>query len=366
MATTQSASSIELASKSQDRLHSKQAFLDALTVISGRKNTFSLDMSAMLSGLDHSGRISSDITIPEDHGLYIDEAMYDDLKVKHQLPHAMEFSDRPLSEIGRSDSHNLVFFGDLDWRNYGRNPDFIARVAVKPMLKVVNERRALHEYTIGHYVAGMGIDTVKHFGIIRSRSGLFMLSHFRPELRTLDQKNWEGLSNEETDQTVKRGLESLVALHSVGVFHGDAALKNLTDQPDRKKVGVVDLEYSVSKRDTYKAGDLYSPVGILRAVCNDLSTVIKSLKSHGVINKNDGGDDFQKSYDLVLSQYSELLFKHPNPTPILQDIRANIGVIEALFYNEAIAPGEIQKIDTIALELGRITTEDFVFMACQR
>lgn len=316
----------------QERLAVQHRFEEAL-VETNTPDIHPLDSSAFIEQLNHEGMASRDIEPPTQDGLYLDSELLDALAVEGRSPTEAAFEVLPLQSIGRENSRNMVFFGNLYLHNPGGEDEAI-NIAVKPLRGIQNQKAAMHEFAMNEFLASKGIDGPVQIGIMRNGDDIYLLSEFEPHIITLDSLDWPSLDEETKKHAINRGIESLVTLHSNGLFHGDAELKNLTMQPERTSIWIHDMELSVSLRDA--PDNLYKPTGIIAKANQDLQSLAQSLRAYGVIpSRLSSLESFQYDMKLVIRPYCELIMKSQEDTPFIRQLKSHLRVIEELFYRAA-------------------------------
>ena len=309
----------------------KDQFVESLSNIRS-KQVHRLAVEDLLNALNHEGMPSTEIDLPQEAGLYLEPTVYDDLESRGQLPQAAIFQSNELHSLGREDSRHKVFFGSLSLIDYTSGINHTMTVAVKPFNLSAADTTSLgiHEYAMYEYLAQEGIETPQPLGLLFEDDQLFVLSEFVPEVITLDSLDWPKLDNDTVDNVIGRGLESLLMLHQIGIFHGDAGFKNLTLQPNINEHWIVDLEMALSIKDS---ANTTPKEDIIQLVINDLADVIWSLHQYGVIQEGTSpSETFQIQYEKVLLPYRQLVCSSKEDTDILKIIRSELNNIDRYFY----------------------------------
>ncbi|MDQ3094263.1 MAG: hypothetical protein M3Q70_03765 [bacterium] len=170
-----------------------------------------------------------------------------------KTPKRISFMGTPTRAVGREDSRNNVFFGDLTLHSYrGRRHEHGVPVAVKPFLGLEKEDFLVRELQAIHDIGRIGLNGVKPIGVVKSGDNSFMVSLFEQEHITLDSIDWQRISPEVRQRTIRRGLLSLLELQTNDRVHGDADPRNLTIQPNLLGTWHVDLEHSTRAEDPAK------------------------------------------------------------------------------------------------------------------
>lgn len=194
-------------------------------------------------------------------------------------PIHISFQEKPDLRVGRDNSRQQVFFGDLFMESADGTISTI-EAAVKPF-PPQQFHRAVHEAGMTTYVREQGVATFTTLGAYMlagqgNEPQSFLLSRCEPGIVTLDNHNWGSLPLEKRWEDAHPAIETLAQLHSRAIFHGDAEFKNIaTDQHGAIKA--VDLEFAISLRD---AARQEMPQGLNRlrmAMSADFTDLSRSL-----------------------------------------------------------------------------------------
>lgn len=312
----------------------KDQFVESLSNIRS-KQVHRLSVENLLNGLNHDGESTTEVELPHENGLYLEPTLYDDLESRGQLPQTATFQSNELHSLGREDSRHKVFFGNLSLIDYTSGVNHTMTVAVKPFNLSETDTTSLgiHEYAMYEYLTQAGLETPQPLGLLYEDNQLYVLSEFVPEVITLDSLDWPKLDDETIRNVIERGLESLLMLHKIGIFHGDAGFKNLTLQPNINQHWIVDLEMALSIKNS---ATTTPEKDIIQLVINDLADVIWSLHQYGVIQEGTSASEaFQTQYEKVLLPYRQLVCSSKEDTEILKIIRSELGTIDRYFYHYA-------------------------------
>jgi serine/threonine protein kinase len=317
----------------QNNLGLQQQFITQLDKLRPANSFFIIDTKAILMLLSHNGTISSDIPALEQNGLYFSPEFADSLQEANQVPHRVGFEPASLRAIGRENSRNQVFFGDLTLDNFSSSGTFNLPVAIKPFLKLSKQRVALNEFVMSKHLASLGINSFKQIGILKNDNDHYLISIFEPEVITLDSIDWDNLNDQETQFVINRGLETLALLHINGLAHGDAKLKNLAISPQMQKHWIVDMEHGVSFINT--AQNIGQPNGLVAKICQDLKQLSKSLLDTKIIDPTQTKEQIcEQNLRRVLLPYAEIINRQPGEIRLTKSIQENLNIIINLLVNE--------------------------------
>lgn len=291
-----------------------------------------LNNAEVIESLSHAGIISCDIPVPQE-GLYLDGSLFSRLQDEQQLPHRMHFQPTQLRAIGRENSRNMVFFGDLSLHSFSSKKDLVVPIAVKPYGNPSEQDQAMHEYAMNEHLRSLGINGPRQIGLLIDNGILYNISLFEPEIVTLDSVDWTATSPTTKESLFMRAAETLVLLHANGIFHGDPQLKNFAVQPERNKHWVFDTEYSLSIRDN--GSDIGQTHGLIANAILDLEILIESMKLHKIIPE-DSVTAFEASYHLVLKPYQDTVLKSAHSMPYINELKHYVDVIVDLLYMNAL------------------------------
>lgn len=202
------------------------------------------------------------------------------------------FRHMPGLALGATDSAHQVFFGRAGERV----------VAVKPFTRTSSHgdltprARAEHEQAMLEKVGTIGLLTLRPHKVIDNKDGsvAYLLTNYEPDLTTMSAVVQKGKDNFSTRVLLQRTAETLAELHSNGISHGDAQIKNFGILPsDKKRIAVFDLE---------RAGDTTTKHGKADPFQHDLDSLVQSLayKAYGGTNSNEASNAV---YDHVIEPY---------------------------------------------------------------
>jgi hypothetical protein len=276
--------------------------------------------SVDLSSVDTFTSILNGIEAPKLSGLFLrgNTAVYIDKKLMDALGGyvgSVIGEPRPDLIPGRDDSAHDVRFWNVSI--LGTDTEKRLVMADKPF---DNTERgdAEREIAASAMVAELcGFNTFNTQLIINDQEGVRLLSIFEPTVRSLDNLAMcENGYGDESDAVSRLGgslgiaASTLARLHSVGLVHGDVALKNLaiSKRGDHHYPFVIDLE-DAKFADPAKDEDRY-----IALVKKDISDLIADLKRKGWLEFGDG-DIFTHFSELFLSQYLTQI-THPANQPM--------------------------------------------------
>ena len=168
---------------------------------------------------------------------------------KAELPDRVSFTPQPTLRLGREDSYQDVFFGNLEIACFNTGASRTSQIAVKPIKdQGFTEERLLHEAAMYQYMQRIGVPTVELAGVMlfdNPQEGIkgFVVTEFDPELTTLDTFPWHKFSDDEKINQLMYGVDSLALLNSYLLFHGDGEFKNIGVTDSGASIKMVDLEY---------------------------------------------------------------------------------------------------------------------------
>lgn len=164
--------------------------------------------------------------------------------------------------MGASDTHHEVRFATVKYSK-PTGEDVEVLVGVKhfddALENAIGECNALLE------VQKRGFDALAPVAIVKeSETSAYLITLFRPDVRSLDNAEWAIRPGERGFQTVTENLrfiaDSLGSLHASGIFHGDAQPKNFLRSDTGRQV-VADLEIGCKiAGSTYEHVDAYNDI----------------------------------------------------------------------------------------------------------
>jgi hypothetical protein len=204
--------------------------------------------------LDHETQRSTGIEVALDGDtdrIFLSDEFAEKLDAR-RFPDRVEFQPHPLLRIGRDNSRQQVFFGKLTGRWFHEATEASKQLAVKPIPnRFIAKQQVLHEAAMYQYAASQGLPTLNVLGIVmiaeqpREVAG-YLLTEFEPDFITLDNLDWSTIGEEEASAAVSSALDSLAALHSHLLFHGDAEFKNIGIGEAEDAFRLVDFEFGAS------------------------------------------------------------------------------------------------------------------------
>ncbi len=272
-----------------------------------------VDLDALHTNLPVDRRLSYfPHLLPSGEGLFIAPSFRDILQTEH-FPDRINFEPAHSRGVGKQDSRNNVFFGDLRLVTFNPRTDIAVPVAVKPFLGFEGRRFLGQELAITRRLGAIGLSSVSPLGVLMSDSAAFMLSRFEEQIISLDSVNWQTMNQQEAAKLMRRGLVSLFELHVNNIFHGDAEPRNITIQPDLLKTWHVDLEHA-----TIGSTDLDRLLGIKI----DLYVFYRGLA------KLQGKPlSFSDMVDNIIYPYEELVMMTTNRQPVARDIARILPIL---------------------------------------
>jgi hypothetical protein len=182
-----------------------------------------------------------------------------------------------LPHIVRGNSGHQVFFAEA------RIADHATEIAIKPFIfrpengdKNPSPEKALIELINTDLVMEKGIQTLMPLACIINGQTGFYLSQVRHGIRGLDLQIWPNYiqktdeeSRSNTSSKLKKIAVNLANMHILGIFHGDAQIKNFVTTPEGA-IMPIDWESSTIYEKATKEQ-------FLRGAHKDLLSLLKSL-----------------------------------------------------------------------------------------
>jgi len=170
-----------------------------------------------------------------------------DLGLDHYALRSARFTDRPDWRVGREDSTQQVFFGELELTT-DIGLDGKSRtipIAIKPY--ILAKKAAIHEFVALDLInEHKNMESFHPIGFwAQDSSNIFLLTRFENEVKTLDNINWmlngTDMLNEhfEPFAALRACAKILAFMHSQGFVHRDAQIKNMGI--DSHGIRIVDL-----------------------------------------------------------------------------------------------------------------------------
>ncbi len=230
----------------------------------------------------------------------------------------------PLDELrqGRKESGHEVLFGQLLIRSQGVY-ELNTLVALKPYdtaTAAVHEDSALRlvNQRLPRNYGPDGVPaSLRPMGICRFEDGATgLITEYDPTIHSYDNLFWNDNPTQHTDERVARSLArcglAMGRLHSEGLLHGDAQIKNWA--ADNHGIRYVDLE-DMTHAPTTKSGEL-KVEDYAEGIYEELSTFVCSLTGRA--------QNSQKNYDSQLDEhfwpiYNDALQSSPR-TDIKNDV----------------------------------------------
>jgi|AntRauTorckE6833_2_1112554.scaffolds.fasta_scaffold01909_5 hypothetical protein len=211
---------------------------------------------------------------------------------RKRFPDRIVFNSKPLLRLGREDSRQQVFFGELQGQWFHESEVQSVDIAVKAIpRKEADKHKVLHEIGMYQYAKRQGIPTLEVLGAVINDNQAsdtpygYVMTRFEPDIQTLDSLNWSNLSREEAGQALEHAVDTLVVLHSNYLFHGDFEFKNIAAVEGGQSPKVVDLEFGDSMRD-----EVDNIMKLSIHMSNDFSSLARSLDlSIGYLYRDDTG-----------------------------------------------------------------------------
>lgn len=211
--------------------------------------------------LDHETKRTSGLDVPLDGDndrAFLSSSFYE--YVEHdKFPNRLFFRPQPLMRLGRENSYQQVFFGNLNAQWFHGAEQANVQIAVKPIPlrgnnpedSMLGEERLLHEVAMYQYLGKLGIPTLEVLGVCLlkgSRNGLegFAITRFDPDIVTMDNLPWGSMEPKDVNEAIGQVTDTLALLHSNLIFHGDPEFKNIAVGEASKSITVVDVERAKS------------------------------------------------------------------------------------------------------------------------
>lgn len=234
-----------------------------------------------------------------------------------------EFRQKLSLGFGATDSLHQVMFGCLHLQGDQRRT--VTDVAVKPF-KEAASKRAEHELRCLELLERSGINAFKPIGILSSDRYEFLITEFESQILSLDNVHWGyPLKTAEFHEYLGPMLygvgESLGELHSKGVFHGDAQIKNfaLSESGDTQALDLEGAAY-INESDE-----------IIRQLPNmgfgDIVMLYSTLKTQGFLTGETSENNFNTFNAYVLEPYYKTLncsFSESEIKPRMEDIEGQL------------------------------------------
>ncbi|MDQ2973654.1 MAG: lipopolysaccharide kinase InaA family protein [bacterium] len=195
------------------------------------------------------------------------------------------FTHMPGLNLGATDSAHQVFFG-----RYGDRV-----VAVKPFNNKNGKlpaEKAEHEMFMLKTIRGLGFLTLNPLRVKEDRAGTmaFLLTDYVPDLVSMSAIAQS--RNPAVPEQLRRTAKTLAKLHSEGISHGDAQIKNFGLIPrERGKIAVIDPEKGGTNLIGHHKNDPF---------VHDVESLVQSLA-----HKAYGGRDTDQAGLRVLSDVIE-------------------------------------------------------------
>lgn len=238
----------------------------------------------------------------------------------NRMPNRLSFKPKPLLRMGKEDSAHQVFFGNIRAWWFQEATQQNMQVAIKPIPDTDMGREHLfQEASIYQLLAKLDIPTLEVFGVAmlekpRHNISGFVITHFNPEIITLDSLPWGHMQEEERWEYVDLAIDTLAILHSELLFHGDPAFKNIALGEAKQSFTVVDLEWGTCGRGI--ADNVHR---IQQMMANDLSVLTQSIEDRVIKylpidqKPQDDIEKFNILRDKVYEQYFERLVHIDSP-----------------------------------------------------
>lgn len=265
--------------------------------------------------LNHKGRVAPDADAY--HSL---KGVYLASEVIHAAggPHIprLGFALKPFRRAGREDSRRKVFFGNLELQ--GEEQVQTYPVAVKPFTPQAFDY-AIHETGMLQFMRREKLPTLNVLGFVAVKGTpvprAYALTHEQRGITTLDNTNWRELPIPERWARMRPALDTLVALHSNLLFHGDLKFKNVAYGEEDRSICVVDPEEAVSLRGRVEPfADIPGQrLWVQKKMSADFTSlelsVEKELLGSGLTEK----DRFEDMLEYVYDPYFLMIMKGDSP-----------------------------------------------------
>jgi hypothetical protein len=251
----------------------------------GPDKTF--ELPSLTEWINHSGKYSRpDITVPE--GFLVDPQL-DAFATTEGDAIPRCFFYKPPHRLGRENSHNKVFFGEVT------NTDPIDQFEVPGIDIAVKTKSASHyrsllgELAMFQYMSNLELPTFRPYGLLHSNENFYLMTLTERPVDTMDTIDWRSMELDERWTQLHYAIETLGILHGHLLFHGDSEFKNIGFD-DTGDIVVVDPELMVSSLElgyAYESETVYdideknfSMRSIKRAMSKDFTDLIRSIHEY--------------------------------------------------------------------------------------
>jgi tRNA A-37 threonylcarbamoyl transferase component Bud32 len=158
------------------------------------------------------------------------------------------FKPRAGHRLGREQSHNVVFFGQLAAASpYGVHEEI--QVAVKSR-EHKNRGHLAAEAALFQHLGALGMKTFEVAGLLHGVEADHLLTYFDGPVTTMDTVDWSELTIDEAWLEVSKAVDTMVLLQAHGLFHGDLEFRNVAFN-ESNEIVIVDPELMVSATELY-------------------------------------------------------------------------------------------------------------------
>ena len=255
--------------------------------------------------LNHHGQTTTEVEAAlekDPRQALISQRAVDYLSEK-SLPDRTNFTPIRMFRLGREDSRQFVFFGELQGEWFHEATTEGLNVAVKPVPHDPYDRhKVLHEVAMYQHLAEQGIPTLEVLSVMKNNDSSrktpygYVITTYEPDVTTLDSLDWKKMENGQIAQSLEPAIDTLALLHSHYLFHGDSEFKNIAVVESGKSPKIVDLEFGASLRDEQE-----NVLKLSQFMNNDFSCLARSLDltvGHYYRNEN-GLEQPVKRYDFL-------------------------------------------------------------------
>lgn len=208
------------------------------------------------------------------------------------------------SRLGREDSRNSVFIGDLCCAAQVCGAEI--PVAVKPVENTVS---LLAETAMHQYMRMLGLPTFNPFALVVGERHQYLLTPFEESIETMDTIDWKDKEFDERCAHLGTVVDTFVMIHEQMIFHRDTFFRNMATNETGDAL-IVDPEFTVSAKDL--AETAMSADGDDSERCTDAITRLMSAEFTNAchsIDKYVYDGNVPKNDPTRLKQYKRILFE---------------------------------------------------------
>lgn len=214
---------------------------------------------------------------------------------------------------GTQDSAHSVLAGVIEVQRDDEEEPKINEVAIKCFLKRnPGERisRAIQEFRVMEYLKGQEELTFEPICLVKGRDddlssgSVAIMTTFEPTVFSLDNYAW-AKSNGDAEALAHSAAASLGRFNTLGIFHGDAKIKNVA-QDETGKFGMIDYETSYFF-------DATSPSDASGTALTDFETLVKSLADRQFFNAPNRLPRRQAILENLAQSYLDQWISAPEP-----------------------------------------------------